>query len=123
IGLPADILLVPLRGHTHGHAGVAVRRPDGRWLLQAGDAYFHRGEMDLERPCCPPGLRVYQTMLEKDRRARLSNQERLRQLRRDHGGEVTVCCGHDPLEFEQLAGHSLDLPLPAVRQAQPVPLA
>ncbi len=28
--LDDDVLLVPLRGHTRGHCGVAVRRPDGR---------------------------------------------------------------------------------------------
>src|SRR4051812_46414267 len=44
-GLPPEIALVPLIGHTLGHAGVAVETresPDGRprWLLQAGDAYF-----------------------------------------------------------------------------------
>lgn len=38
-GLPPDIItLVPLIGHTLGHAGVAVNRGD-QWLLQAGDAY------------------------------------------------------------------------------------
>ena len=109
-GLPPDVLLVPLPGHTHGHAGVAVRGSDGRWLLQAGDAYFFHREMDLDRPWCTPGLRLYQTMMEKDRRARLANQQRLRGLRRAHGDEVTVCCGHDPIEFERLTGHAMDTP-------------
>ena len=36
-GLSEDIVLVPLLGHTLGHAGIAVRVAD-RWLLQAGDA-------------------------------------------------------------------------------------
>ena len=40
-------------------------------------------EMDVEKPWCTPGLRLYQTMLEKDRRARLRNQQR---LRRAEGG-------------------------------------
>ena len=96
-GLPPEVLMVPLPGHTHGHAGVAVRGPEGRWLLQAGDAYFHHREMDLHRPWCTPGLRLYQTLMEKDRRKRLANQRRLRDLRRRHGAEVRICCGHDPL--------------------------
>ncbi|HYG42115.1 MAG TPA: MBL fold metallo-hydrolase, partial [Bordetella sp.] len=62
-GLPPDIALVPLPGHTLGHAGVALRAADG-WLFLAGDAYFHAREMDPHRPGCPVGLRFYQWMLE-----------------------------------------------------------
>lgn len=44
-GVPDDIVMIPLVGHTFGHAGIAVRRAGAtRWLLQAGDAYFHHGE-------------------------------------------------------------------------------
>lgn len=110
-GLPPELLMVPLPGHTHGHAGIAVRGDDGRWLLQAGDAYFHHREMDLQRPWCTPGLRLYQTLMEKDRRRRLGNQRRLRDLKRRHGAEVRICCGHDPVEFEQLTGRSMDVPV------------
>ena len=28
-----DVLIVPLRGHTRGHSGIAVRRPSGGWYL------------------------------------------------------------------------------------------
>jgi glyoxylase-like metal-dependent hydrolase (beta-lactamase superfamily II) len=104
-GLPPEILMVPLPGHTFGHAGIAIQTAE-RWLLQAGDAYFYHREMDPERPSCTPGLRFYQTMLEKDRRARLANQERVRRLRRDHRTEIEVFCAHDPVEFERLTGHS-----------------
>jgi glyoxylase-like metal-dependent hydrolase (beta-lactamase superfamily II) len=114
-GLQDQVLLVPLPGHTHGHAGIAVQRDGGDWLLQAGDAYFYRQEMDLQRPHCTPGLRFYQWMLEKDRRARFDNQRRLRELRRAHGDQVTVCCGHDPVEFEQLTGHAMDTPVADLR--------
>lgn len=102
-GLPPDIALVPLPGHTFGHAGVALRSGGG-WLLQAGDAYFDAREMDLERPRCTPGLRLYQTLMEKDRTARLGNQQRLRELKRARGRELRIVCAHDPGEFEQLAG-------------------
>ncbi len=111
-GLPPEVLLVPLAGHTHGHAGVAIDGPGG-WLLQAGDAYFHHREMDPERPWCTPGLRAYQALMEQDRRARLANQARLRALRRDHGGQVQLCCGHDPVEFERLTGRPLGQPVAA----------
>lgn len=61
-GLPPEIVLVPLPGHTLGHAGVAIQTPAG-WLLNAGDAYFFRGEMDVDRPHCTPGLAGYQRMM------------------------------------------------------------
>lgn len=106
-GLPQDVALVPLPGHTHGHAGVAVRN-EGRWLLQAGDAYFHHREMDAAHPWCTPGLRFYQTLMEKSRGPRLHNQARLRKLVHDHP-EIQVSCSHDPDEFEQLTGRAQEL--------------
>jgi glyoxylase-like metal-dependent hydrolase (beta-lactamase superfamily II) len=117
-GLPPEILLVPLHGHTLGHAGIAVREPNG-WMLLAGDAYFDHHELDLDRPSCAPGLRFYQWMMEKDRRARLSNQDRLRELLRDHAGDVHVICSHDPRELEHDAHHALDVPI--ARSASTMP--
>ena len=112
-GLPPEILLVPLLGHTLGHAGVAVERTGGYWLLQTGDAYFYHKEMDLDRPYCTPGLRFYQWMMEKDRPARLANQDRLRALKREHGKAVRVMSSHDLVEFEQAARHAAGEPPPA----------
>lgn len=108
-GLQADVALVPLLGHTFGHAGVLVRRAED-WLLFAGDAYFYHAEMDPERPRCTPGLRAYQTLMEKDRTLRLANQARLRELLRAHGREVRIVCSHDVREFEALAGRPYDAP-------------
>jgi hypothetical protein len=48
--------------------------------------------------------------MEKDRRARLGIQERLRLLRRNHSGRVEIFCSHDVREFERLAGHPEELP-------------
>ncbi len=104
-----ELALVPLIGHTFGHAGVAVRT-DRQWLLDAGDAYFYDAEMDIERPRCTPGLRFYQWLMEKDRRTRLANQQRLRDLVRTAGAQVEIFCSHDLTEFERLAGISADVP-------------
>jgi glyoxylase-like metal-dependent hydrolase (beta-lactamase superfamily II) len=111
-GLPSDILLVPLIGRTRGHTGVAVRGPRG-WLLHAGDAYFHRDEIDPDFATCPAALGLYERLTSEDDRARRWNRDRLRELRREHGAEVTVTCSHDPVEFEALAGRALDTPSPA----------
>ena len=63
-GIGPEILMVPLLGHTLGHAGVAVREDTG-WLLLAGDAYFDHDELDSGDPRCTPGLRFYQWMMER----------------------------------------------------------
>lgn len=104
-GLPPDILLVPLAGHTWGHTGVAIREAGG-WMLHAGDAYFYRGEVGAEEYACTPALRGYQRMMEVDRKARIDNQSRLRRLSVDHAAEVRMFCAHDAVEFEILAGQS-----------------
>jgi glyoxylase-like metal-dependent hydrolase (beta-lactamase superfamily II) len=108
-GLPDDIVMIPLAGYTAGHAGVAVRGDDG-WLLHAGDAYFHHGEIEMHGTHCPLGLRLFQWMMEKNRPARLENQTRLRSLACTHGHEITMFCSHDPEELERLAGSSAKTP-------------
>lgn len=113
-GLPPEIALIPLGGHTRGHVGVAVdlsgsnAGPGGRpasngprWLLHAGDAYFFRGQLDATRPHCPTGLRVFQSTVQVDKRDRLHNTARLRELAaRD---EVRVVSAHDPVELARAA--------------------
>lgn len=107
-GLPPEILMVPLPGHTWGHAGVAIQRGAEGWLLHAGDAYFYRGEMRGARRRCTPGLRAYQRLMEASRRDRLLNQERLRRLSVERQGEVQFICAHDVVEFEScVAGQPL----------------
>ncbi len=103
-GMPPEILLIPLVGHTRGHAGVAIETPEG-WLLNAGDAYFYRHEMGSTRRCTP-GLRAYQWMMEVDRKARLHNQERLRALSLDRSRGVRLFCSHDAIEFKAFADQS-----------------
>jgi len=101
-GLPPEILMVPLPGHTWGHAGVAMRQDGGRWLLHAGDAYFYRGEMREAERRCTPGLRAYQRLMEADARSRIDNQARLRRLSIERRDAVTVTCTHDPVELARL---------------------
>lgn len=101
--LDEDVLLVPLRGHTRGHCGVAVRRPGGGWFLHAGDAYFHHSEKGSP-PSCPVGLRLFQNAMQMDGRARRDNADRLRSLHADHGADITMFCAHSATEFDELVG-------------------
>ncbi|MFJ2028636.1 MBL fold metallo-hydrolase [Streptosporangium sp. NPDC087985] len=99
-GLPPEILLVPLGGHTAGHAGVAVRDND-RWLLHAGDAYYYHRELDLIDPHGHPLLDILQCDAQVDEAERVSTQARLRALICDHGDEVEVFSAHDPWELDR----------------------
>lgn len=94
-----EILLIPLLGHTRGHCGVALRS-EGRWLLHAGDAYFSHAEL-AQPPSCPPALAAFQRLAALDNAQRLHNQNRLRELVRDHGDEVRVHSAHCPFEYER----------------------
>lgn len=97
-----EVLLVPLHGHTRGHCGVAVRGADG-WLLHCGDAYFHHGEMQ-EPAYCPPGLALFQNLIQVDRTTRIANQRRLHALAQAEAGSVRLFSAHDPVELARLAG-------------------
>jgi glyoxylase-like metal-dependent hydrolase (beta-lactamase superfamily II) len=98
-GVDAEILLIPLLGHSLGHSGVALKRDDG-WLLHCGDAYFNHGEVETP-PSCPPGLRFFQNLNAADNRTRKANRERLRELASRHGEEVALLCSHDPHELRR----------------------
>ncbi|HEY0681369.1 MAG TPA: hypothetical protein VGD45_03470 [Steroidobacter sp.] len=43
----------------------------------------------------------------KDRRARLANQRRLRELKRDHAKAVRIISSHDVMEFEGTAHRAI----------------
>jgi len=101
-----EILIVPVTGHTRGHSAIAVRGENG-WLLHCGDAYFHKGQVDIAHPHCPIGLEVFQRLMAVDNDARIENLERLRTLRMEHGHDVALFSAHDKDEFEQLAARAV----------------
>jgi glyoxylase-like metal-dependent hydrolase (beta-lactamase superfamily II) len=107
--LGTEVLMVPLIGHTLGQTGIAIKRDD-HWLLHCGDAYFHHDEVATP-PSCPPGLRFFQNLNNADRRQRLANQERLRELASQHGDEVRLVCSHDPRELDLAQAASADAAL------------
>ncbi len=98
-GLPPEILLIPLFGHTMGHCGVALDSDSG-WLLHAGDAYFDDREIKQERRECGWMVGAFQAFVQTDRRLRLHNQARLRALAAQHA-EVRIFAAHNPFELEQ----------------------
>lgn len=103
-GLGADIVMVPLFGHTHGHCGIAVNTGD-RWLLDAGDAYFDAREIKLPTRVCGPLPELFQLIVTTERNQRRTNQDRLRALHADHP-DVNIFCGHNPFEYLDLVEKS-----------------
>jgi glyoxylase-like metal-dependent hydrolase (beta-lactamase superfamily II) len=96
-GIAADIGLVPLHGHTRGHSAVIVR--DGaRWLVHAGDAYFHRHALD-DGGAVPVGLAAFERLAAIDDTARRASVASLRRLRAEHH-DVAIFCAHDERELE-----------------------
>ena len=109
--LPPEVLLVPLPGHTRGHAAVAIDA-GSHWLLHCGDAYFFEGEMNPD-PFCPAGLRFFQRQVAVDDALRIANQERLRELRATESESVRLFCAHDPRElasFDEASSSTREAP-------------
>ena len=63
---------------------------------------LYRRELDEDRRRCTPGLRFYQRLMDTDRDQRFANQGRLRDLKRDHGRQITIFCSHDEKELEAM---------------------
>ena len=101
-GLPSEILLVPLVGHTRGHCGIAIDRGD-QWLLHAGDAYFHHDEIHASRRRCPLLLDAFQSMFQFNGWDRIHNQYRLRELKETQGNKIDILCAHDTSEYEHFS--------------------
>ena len=99
-GLPPEILMIPLRGHTEGHCGVAVQTETG-WQLHAGDSYFYYSEMNLVFPHCTPALNLLQRTLAVDNAMRTANQKKLRDLIASRENKVKVFCAHDTKEYKR----------------------
>ncbi|WP_072053032.1 MBL fold metallo-hydrolase [Hymenobacter terrenus] len=95
LGFSSTVQFIPLKGHTLGHAGVAIEQ-DGRWVLHAGDTYYRYVEVQNEHS------RVDATAAHSadDNAARLQSLAHLRRLRRDHASEVSFFSTHDVLEFK-----------------------
>jgi hypothetical protein len=93
VGLPPEVLLITLAGHSCGHSAVAVFEEDApgapRWWLHAGDAYTYHEEISPDAFRGHPLLSLLTQLTEVNRSLRIGNHARLRELVRFHGDEVT----------------------------------
>ncbi|MEV4745837.1 MBL fold metallo-hydrolase [Streptosporangium amethystogenes subsp. fukuiense] len=98
-GLDDRFALIPMPGHTRGHAAVAIDVGDGRLLLHAGDALFDGSSANLTdhtgRPLeLWPEFRQFEQQAAIDPGAIAANHRRLAQLNTEPG--VEIVCSHDP---------------------------
>jgi glyoxylase-like metal-dependent hydrolase (beta-lactamase superfamily II) len=102
-GIAADIGLLPMHGHTRGHSAVIVKNND-RWLVHAGDAYFHRNAVEGNGGI-PFGFSVFERAMQMDSAARRASVAALRQLRASYT-DIDLFCAHDAREYAALVGQA-----------------
>ena len=101
-GLPPELVLIPLPGHTRGHCGVAVQTGDG-WLLHCGDAYYVKDELAGDSPV-PFDIRCFRRVAHIDHSMAMLQVGRLRTALKDGNGTISTVASHDRVEFEKLSG-------------------
>lgn len=94
------IVLVSLPGHTRGHACVAVDT-GSRWILHAGDAFYHPGTLDGLAPVSA-ALRSMETAVAYDLKQVRANHARLAELHRRMEPDLAIVCAHDPGLYEKM---------------------
>jgi glyoxylase-like metal-dependent hydrolase (beta-lactamase superfamily II) len=104
-GIREELLLVPLQGHTRGHAGFALPRmgKKQRDLLHCGDAYFHSATIKGRRSGrqTPWGLAAFQAVVAVEKERMFDTQNRLQKLYETSitaGENLEIFCAHDPEE-------------------------
>jgi len=102
-GLDADIGLLPMHGHTRGHSAVLVKTGE-RWLVHAGDAYFHRNAIEGNAKV-PLGFAAFERASEMNPAARRASVAALRQLAASYR-DLDMFCSHDEREYAALCGRA-----------------
>ncbi|MFF3376606.1 MBL fold metallo-hydrolase [Streptomyces sp. NPDC002680] len=93
------IVLIALPGHTRGHAAVAVDTGT-RWILHAGDAFYHHGTLDGRSPV-PASLRGMEAVIAYVGKQVRDNHARLAELHRAAEADLMIVNAHDPSLYER----------------------
>ncbi len=89
-----DLLLIPLAGHSRGHAAVAVKS-DNSWILHCGDAFYHHHTL-TKAGNVPRALALQEAVFAYDRTLLRDNQCRLQELHQKNEPGLTIINAHDP---------------------------
>lgn len=94
-GLPPEILLVELPGHSMGHTGILVTGPQ-ETLLHAGDAYYDHRSL-LPGVAQPLGVVLFEKIVHENiRHARATVQSLSKALHQE--SKLRIVCSHDANE-------------------------
>ena len=98
------ITLVPMPGHSKGHAAVAVEADGRGTVVHAGDALFDGTSAAIPGVDRKPLLRAFEQVVGDDRRRIKQNHAALTRLQ---GAGVTVIPAHDLQVWDAMAPHAL----------------
>jgi glyoxylase-like metal-dependent hydrolase (beta-lactamase superfamily II) len=93
------IALIPLPGHSRGHACVAVDAGD-RWILHCGDAFYQQGSID-GRSRVATTLQAAEAFIAFDRARVRDNHARLAELFARSEPDLMIVCAHDAEQYER----------------------
>ncbi|WP_299577436.1 MBL fold metallo-hydrolase [uncultured Williamsia sp.] len=97
-----QVYLVPMPGHTHGHAAVVIQDPARGWLIAAGDAAMHRNSI-TPGPAAPWPARAAERALAMNTGRVAENHHLLSELAaKGH----RVFCSHDSVQLATLRAES-----------------
>jgi len=94
-----DIFLIPLIGHTLGHAGFAINHKNEEWLFHVGDAYYNHLEFTSSLKALP--YKALARLNAMDNSNRVKNLKRIKQLQKVRNLEI--CNSHDPQDFNKFS--------------------
>ncbi|MFE6857477.1 MBL fold metallo-hydrolase [Nocardia sp. NPDC057668] len=101
------LVLIGLPGHSRGHAAVAVDAGQ-RWILHAGDAFYHRGQIDGSG-AAPLALTGMERFMAWDRTRVRANHERLAELWAAADPDLLLVNAHDPVLLDRARTAAADL--------------
>ena len=89
------VVLLALPGHSRGHAAVAVDAGDDRWILHAGDSFYHHGQIDGHSRA-PIALTGMERVIAYDWPKVRDNHHRLAELWASGDPGLQIVNAHDP---------------------------
>ncbi|WP_420040596.1 MBL fold metallo-hydrolase [Gordonia sp. MP11Mi] len=89
------IVMLALPGHSRGHAAIAVDAGQGRWVLHAGDSFYHPRQIGGHGRA-PLGLLATERTVAFDWPRVREDHERLRELLASNDPGLQIVNAHDP---------------------------